>query len=114
MARSGVTLEGMDSSLRKRIGALGGALAVAGLVLGFIPVSKGPVSCGSAFNGSNDAAARDFANTLSGSLGLTDYAGACSDALQMWRLAAIVLMLIGLAVMAALLIERKPREKVSV
>lgn len=95
----------MDSPSRKRLFVFGWAAVAVGLVVGFIPTSKGPVSCGSAFNPSDEPLSRDFASTLSGSLGITDYIGDCADALQMWRLVAIVVLLIGIALLAVDLIE---------
>lgn len=100
----------MDS-LHKRIFVSGWALIAVGLVVGFFPVSKSPVSCGSAFNASDEPMSRDFASTLVGSTGLTDYVGECADALQMWRLVAIVAILIGIALLAMDLIEDRAAAK---
>lgn len=97
----------MDSPFRKRLFLFGWGMISVGLVVGFIPTSKGPVSCGSAFNASDEPLSRDFASTLVGSTGLTDYAGDCADALQMWRLVAIVAILIGIALLGADLIESR-------
>jgi hypothetical protein len=86
---------------------LGLALALVGAVLGFFPVSKSGVGCGSAFGGGGEAMAKDFASTLTGSAGLTHYVEACADNLQIFRVLAIVLIIIGLAVAAVMNPPRK-------
>lgn len=97
----------MDRETRMRFVWLGLAIALIGGVLGFFPVSKSGVGCGSAFRRGGEAMAKDFASTLSGSAGITNYSAACGDSLQVFRVLAIVLIIIGLAVAAVM---NPPRE----
>lgn len=97
----------MDRETRMRFVWLGLVVAGVGAVLGFFPVSKSGVGCGSAFGGGGEAMAKDFASTLAGSSGLTNYADACSDNLQVFRVLAIVLIIIGLAIAAVMNPPRK-------
>lgn len=99
--------ERMDRETRMRFVWLGLAVALVGAVLGFFPVSKAGVGCGSAFGGGGEALAKDFASTLAGSAGITRYAEACADNLQVFRVLAIVLIIIGLAVAAIMNPPRK-------
>lgn len=88
----------MDDSIRKRLTWLGLVISAIGLGLGFMPVSTGPVSCGSAFGGGGNALARDFASRMEGWPGEpSNFAALCADTLQPWRLVAIVLIALGLA-----------------
>lgn len=98
--------------MRKRLIWLGLLVAALGLGLGALPVSQGPVSCGSAFFGGGDAMARDFASRMEGWPGpMTDYAAACADTLQPWRLVAIVLIALGLAVAFVFNLRRRPERQ---
>lgn len=96
----------MNTQTRRLIAAIAGVVALVGLLLGYFPVSKGGVSCGSAFGGGGDALSTDLASTLGGSAGVTHYADACADNLQVWRVIAIAVLIIGLGVAAIMFTPR--------
>ncbi len=102
----------MNTQTRRLIAAVGGVVALVGLLLGYFPVSKGGVSCGSAFGGGGDAASTDLAGMLAGSTGLTNYADACADNLQVWRVVAIAVLIIGLGVAAIMFTPRDEQRPV--
>lgn len=81
--------------------ALGGLLLLVGLVLGFVPVSAGGSSCGSAFVASDSALADDYSAVLSGgSLNDATRAADCDSARSMWRVPALALSLPGALALA--------------
>lgn len=101
----------MEDVTGKRLTWLGLAIASAGLALGFMPRSTGPVSCGSAFGGGGNAGARDFASTLAGWPGEpSNFVALCAYSLQPWRIAAVVLIVLGLAVAVAVRLQRHPEK----
>ncbi|MEP9384534.1 hypothetical protein [Nocardioides sp. KR10-350] len=83
--------------------AVGGVIAlfglvfvVAGLVLGYVPVHVSGVSCGSAFNPSDDAAyVRDLTHAMAGMGVSTDVTDACDSARSNWNMVAILLLVLG-------------------
>jgi disulfide bond formation protein DsbB len=50
----------------KVLALIGAVMLVAGLIVGFIPVSSGGSGCGSAFAASSDAHVSDLVNAMSG------------------------------------------------
>lgn len=78
-------------STRGVLALVGGLVLVAGLILGFVPVSAYGVSCGSAFAGSDDAEGADFARAIQADergviLGDLDaVAGACDGSRSLIR-----------------------------
>ena len=79
---------------------VGGVLLGIGLVLGFVPVSAGGASCGSAFVASDAAQVSDYATVLSGgSLGDAHAAGDCSASRSTWRVLSLALSVPGLLVL---------------
>lgn len=95
----------MDTSTRKLIAAAGGLVAAVGLLVGFFPVSKNGISCGSAFDPSGEGDVQDIGNAMYNNLA-TSFGAACEDSLQTWRLIAIALLVIGIGV-AAIMIPRR-------
>lgn len=93
--------------MRKRITWLGLVIAALGLGLGFLPMSSSGVSCGSAFAGGGDALGEDYFNATYRGL-TTDFSGACSDTLQTWRIVAIALIVLGLAIAVVLITRKSP------
>jgi len=88
--------------LLARILIVGGlALFAGGLLLGLLPKTAagpfGPVSCGSAFHGTGDAAVTDFQDTLGGGVSapLGSAEAACASARSDAKTAPIVLLVLG-------------------
>ena len=77
------------------------ALLVGGLILGFMPKTAagpfGPVACGSAFHGTDDAAVTDFQDTLGGgaTAPLGSASSACAAARSNAKTAPILLLILG-------------------
>lgn len=89
-------------TLTARILIVAGLVLLAGgLILGFLPKTApgpfGPVSCGSAFRGSSDAAVTDFQDTLGGgpSAPLGSAETACAAKRSDARTLPVVLLVLG-------------------
>lgn len=83
--------------MTKIIACLAAGLILAGLVVGFVPISSGLVSCGTAFVATDDAQVADLGSTLGGSTGLTDHTGDCASKRGLLRIPAIALLVLGVA-----------------
>ena len=81
----------MNARLAATIGA---ALLLVGLVVGLMPVSRGGVSCGSAYHASGDANVSDLASTLGGGA-VTNTADDCDSLRSILRIPSVVLLLGG-------------------
>ena len=96
----------------------GGMMLLVGLVIGFVPVSTGGSSCGSAFVASNDAQIDDYTSLLLGeSLRGATRADDCASATSMWRVPALalaipggLLLLAGLSPLALAPLRENPPE----
>lgn len=80
---------------------IGSAFLLAGVLAGFIPMSRNQISCGSAL-APKDVSGIDFQNSLTSTFsgmstlgGPTDTAQLCGDALSTWRTVAVILLAIG-------------------
>lgn len=84
---------------------VGGALLIAGLVVGFaLPVHSGDYDCGSAFIESDDLKSNEFADTLTGGDGQSD----CDSARSSARTLPVVLLVLGgMALLGAPFVERR-------
>lgn len=80
---------------------IGSAFLLAGVLAGFIPMSRNDISCGSAL-APKDVSGIDSQNSLtatfsglSGIVKPTNTAELCTDALSTWRIVAIILLAVG-------------------
>ena len=78
---------------------VGAVLLLAGLVLGFVPLSAGGVGCGSAFNPSDDAFVSDLADSMAGNEG--EAIAGCDDQRGDYRPVALALSFFGLGLLDA-------------
>jgi hypothetical protein len=83
-------------SARRVVMLLGGVMLLAGLVLGLVPLSAGGVSCGSAFEASDDAEVADLGGSYPDVLeGRSPHEDACDDRRSIFQPIALTLLIVG-------------------
>lgn len=86
--------------MRKNLAIAGGITTGVGLIIGLFPLTYEGVKCGRAFFGTGDANVADFAATLSGSvIPIGDYANGCEAVRHSVLLPAVVVLVVGLALL---------------
>lgn len=79
--------------MKRGLVAAGIALAVLGVIVGFLPQSVKTVNCGSLFAADERSAyVSDLGSTLTGSYGVTDRVGECADKRQAMILPVVLLI----------------------
>ncbi|MGW5259725.1 hypothetical protein ACWEQG_02040 [Microbispora sp. NPDC004025] len=94
--------------MTKVLGWIGALVLVAGLLVGFIPVSSSGVTCGSAFVESREAFVHDLTESMFNRV--SSVAQACEDLRSLVRIPAIVLVVIAVILLFGAIVSHGRQE----